>query len=136
MTSNNATLTSYYSLSPPVLLGKGAFGRVVKGKELLTGRTVAVKEMLRDEPGGGSQRRMARAEAQIEEKIVTQFMISAGDEGCERIIDMIDMFEDRRGVQIVMECVECMSFNYWIIEIHAEGRPHEKRCKNIFKQLC
>lgn len=108
----------------------GAFGRVVKGKDLLTGAAVAVKVMIREEPGGGSQRKMARAEAQIEEKVVTQFLIANGH---ERIIRMQDMFEDRQGIQIVMECVESMSFNDWIIEIHAEGRPHEKKCKNIFK---
>ena len=103
------------------LIGQGAFGKVLLGFSILTGRKVAIKAIDRSHLENEYSRRKIFREVYILKKLKSRF-----------VVKILEVFETDENFLIVMEYVPGGDLlNY--LKLH--GRMSEDKCKKIFYQV-
>ena len=103
------------------LIGQGAFGKVLLGYSILTGKKVAIKAIDRSHMDNEYTRRKIFREVYILKKLKSRF-----------VVKILEVFENNENFLIVMEYVQGGDLlNY--LKLH--GRMPEDQCKKIFYQV-
>ena len=111
-----------YEVSLQRVLGEGSYGRVVSGRELLTGVEVAVKMVSKAFLKSNAQAVLLKREIHIQRKLRHQ-----------NILALRDVFEDEQHIYLVLEyCAGGSLFDY----VQAKKGLSEKESFVFFLQAC
>ena len=114
-----STTMEFYAIIK--LLGQGAFGKVMLGIQILTGKKVAIKAIDKSYLLNEHSRRKIFREVYILKKIRSNY-----------VVKILEVFESEENFLIVMEYLPGGDLlNY----LKANGRMTEAACKKIFQQL-
>ncbi len=111
-----------YEVSLQRVLGEGSYGRVVSGRELLTGVEVAVKMVSKAFLKNNAQAVLLKREIHIQRKLRHQ-----------NILSLVDVFEDEQHIYLVLEyCAGGSLFDY----VQTKKGLSEKESFVFFLQAC
>ncbi|TNV87232.1 hypothetical protein FGO68_gene13625 [Halteria grandinella] len=113
-----------------VLLGKGSFGKVYKGRNKATNELVAIKNISRAALSTAEQTFI------MVEMELLRILSEDSHPGIVRVFDIYD--DDPQLVTIVMECIEGGSLQSWILSPEVEsqqGQQFEKTAKRVFRKM-